>query len=590
MICRPDPRPWLAAAAALALGAPATAETARDLLTEARAALDRGDGIAAEVEARRALGEGADRDAVAAYLGEAELLQGDLRQARSWLGPRQFSADSRARGFHALGRLEAIDGNLDAAGQAYDAALKAGPETARLWVDIGRLRYLSGQHGLALGAADRAMALDSADPRALEFRGQLLRDAQGPVAAAAWFEAAVHKAPGDIGLLGEYAASLGEAGRHREMLAVARNMVERDPRHPRAYFLQAVLAARAGNDNLARRLLARTDGAYDAVPAGQLLSGVLELRTGNAALAVDRFDALVRREPDNTAASLLLGRALLANGEANEVVARFAAWADRGDASPYLLTLVGRALEQLGRRAEAAGYLDRAAGDLPQVVGILPGGQAVTGKAAAAVPVLRDLLAQGRIAEARARSNALRSSFPDSADVARVAGDVAFLTGDPASALAEYRRAGAVRRDLALTRRMAPTLRALGRDEQALRVTEDYIGRNPRDGAAAGLLGRIYAAREDWRRAAPLLAFAGRVGGGSGDPRLLAELAVAQALSGEQAAAAETARRAYALQRANGRVAGVLARIMRESGQSREADVLLAKARQRDTAPASPAR
>ncbi len=585
MICKPDTRAWLAAAAIILLSVPATADTVRDPLMEARAALDRGDGIAAEMAARRALDDGAGRDAVAAYLGEAELLQGDLAQARAWLGPRRFGSDGEARGFHALGRLEAIEGNFGAAAQAYDAALAAGPETARLWVDIGRLRYLSGQHRLALVAADRALALDSSDPRALEFSGQLLRDAQGPVAAAAWFERAVRHAPDDLGLLGEYAASLAEANRNREMLAVARRMVEIDPRHPRAYFLQAVLAARAGEDNLARRLLARTGGAYDDVPAGRLLSGALELRTGNAALAVDQFDALARREPDNAVASLLLGRALLANGEANEVAARFAARADRGDASPYLLTLVGRALEQLDRRAEAARYLDRAAGDLPQRVAALPEGGAVAdGGAAAAIPLLRGSLAQGRLGEARARSIALRSAFPDSADVARVAGDVAFLTSDPAAALAEYRRAAAVRPDLALVRRMAAVLQALGREEDAAALVTDYMGRHPRDGNAAALLGRLYAERGDWRLAAPLLAFAGRAGGGHDDPRLLADLAVAQLLSGERAGAAHTARRAYALQRANGRVTAALARIMREGGQAREADALLAKARQLDTA------
>jgi tetratricopeptide (TPR) repeat protein len=466
---------------------------------------------------------------VAAYLGEAELVQGDLVQARSWLGSGRFAAESRARGFHALARLEALDGDLDAAAQAYDAALAVGPETSGLWVDIGRLRYVSGQHRLALVAADRAMALDSADLRALEFRGQLLRDAQGPVAAAAWFERVVRQAPDDLGLLGEYAASLAEANRNREMLAVARRMVEIDPRHPCAYFLQAVLAARAGEDNLARRLLARTSGAYDDVPAGQLLSGVLELRTGNAALAVERFDALVRRQPDNTMASLLLGRALLANGEASEVVARFAARAGKGDASPYLLTLVGRAFEQLGRRAEAARYLDRAAGSLPQAVGILPSGD-VTDGAGASISLLRALLAQGRTDEVRARSDALRSAFPESADVARAVGDVALLTGDPATALVEYRRAAEVRSDLALVRRMVAALQALGREEDAVRLMADHLARNPRDRTAAIALGRAYAARRDWVQTAALLEFAAGTGGNRGDPRLLAELAEARRL------------------------------------------------------------
>jgi Flp pilus assembly protein TadD len=81
-----------------------------------------------------------------------------------------------------------------------------------------------------------------------------------------------------------------------------------------------------------------------------------------------------------------------------------------------------------------------------------------------------------------------------------------------------------------------------------------------------------------------LLAFASRVDGGSGDPRLLAELAAVQSLSGEQTKAIETAHRTYALQRTNGRAADVLARIMRKDGRPREADRLLVKMRQLDTA------
>jgi predicted Zn-dependent protease len=121
-------------------------------------------------------------------------------------------------------------------------------------------------------------------------------------------------------------------------------------------------------DDLARRLLARTGEVYDDVPAGRLLAGILELRTGNPVLAVDEFDALVRRQPDNAAAALLLGRALLASGDAREVVARLGPQAERSDATPYLLALVGRAYEHLGNRAAAARYLDRAAAARPALI------------------------------------------------------------------------------------------------------------------------------------------------------------------------------------------------------------------------------
>src|SRR6185503_19581388 len=77
MTCRADLRFSWTVGAALLLSAAASAVPAPSPLSEAVAALDRGDGIAAEVSARRALDAGAPLNEVSALLGEAELLQGD---------------------------------------------------------------------------------------------------------------------------------------------------------------------------------------------------------------------------------------------------------------------------------------------------------------------------------------------------------------------------------------------------------------------------------------------------------------------------------------------------------------------------------
>ena len=387
-------------------------------------------------------------------------------------------------GFHARGQRALAEGDLAAATRAFDGALQSGEVTAPLWVDIGRLRYRAGQHHLALDAAATALEVDPNDPRALEFKAQLTRDAVGVVAALPWFERAVGRAPDDLDLLGEYAATLGEAGRNRDMLRVARRMVELDARHPRAYFLQAVLAARAGLDDLARRLLSRTAGAYDDVPAGQLLAGVLELRAGNAALAIDRFEALVRSQPDNAGAALLLGRALLAHGEANEVVARFGPAASRPDASRYLLALVGRAHEQLGRRQQAARYLDRAAEERPSAIAVLP----AEARPGTEVAQLRLLLARKEHGEASALAAQLAERYPGSIDVEIATGDVALLTGNSAQALAAYSRAAEVRRDFALVERMVAAQRQLGQDEAARELLAGYLAQNPRSAGASAML------------------------------------------------------------------------------------------------------
>jgi cellulose synthase operon protein C len=516
MTCRPDLRFHLLACAALLLSAAAAAVPTTDALREAAVALERGDGIAAEVAARRALDEGVERHEVTALLGEAELLQGELGDARRWLAAGEFSGPTRERGFHALGRLEMAEGDLAAAAEAFDRALDGGRGSARLWADIGRLRYRAGQHDLALEAAAKAVAIDPSEPRALEFQAQLTRDSRGLVAALPWFERALGQAPDDIGLLGEYAATLGEAGRNKEMLRVARRMVELDPRHPRAYYLQAVLAARANHDDLARRLLARTNGAYDDIPAGELLAGILELRTGNAALAIDRFDALARRQPENAAAQQLLGRALLSHGEANEVVGRFRAAADRPGASPYLLALVGRAYEQMDERADAARYLDRAAHAGPSAIGVLPVAldqlDDLLG-AGSSVAQVRQLLAQGRNGEAVALAGQARERYQGSIDVEILAGDVALLSGDPASALASYRRAAIVRRDFGLVEKMVVAEQRLGREEAATALLSDYLAQNPCSAPASEMLGRMMARRGDDRRAGLLLAHARSIAG-----------------------------------------------------------------------------
>lgn len=588
MTCRPDRRLILFAAAVLALVAPLSAAPGRNPLAGAAAALDRGDGIAAEIAARRALDAGLTRERVAAFAGEAALLQGDFASARAWLGPARFARDSAQRGFHALAVLEMREGHPAAAARAFDLALAQGPAGARLWVDIGRFRYAIGQHDLAVVAADRALVIDPGNPRALEFRGQLERDASGVRRAIVWFERALVHAPDDLGLLGEYAATLGEAGENRAMLRVARRMVELDPHHPRAYFLQAVLAARARHDDLARRLLSRTADAYDEVPAALLLAGILELRTGSPALAAEQFAALARRQPDNARVQLLLGRALLAAGEAGEVVVRLGPAAARADASPYLLTLVGRAHEQLGRRVEAAPLLDRAAAVEPVAFGVLAAGTraARAEGAGAAVPRLRALLADRRMAAALALAAHLGAQHPGSADVARLRGDATLLAGDPDAALALYAAAAAIRRDRSLVERMAAAQRLLGRDAEALALVADHVARNPADAPALALLGRLHAARGDWPAAAKLLGRASSLGA-AGDPRLLADLAQAQLAAGAVGAARRSARAAYALQRANPQVAEVLRRTLQGApAHASKVEALQAKTRRMSASPA----
>lgn len=601
MICKANPRKSTAAFAALAalaagvgvlgaLGVPVAAQQGSSALDEAREAIMRGDGIAAEIAGKRAIDEGADRSAAAALIGEGELLQADFRDARKWLESGEFDDDNWTRGFHALARLEMAQGNFDAASLAFDKVLGREEGSAHLWVDIGRMRYSAGLHHSALDAALQAVSRDTDDVRALEFRAQLVRDSDGLAAALPWLEKALKQAPEDMGVLAEYAATLGDIGRNADMLVVARKMVQIDGRDPRAFYFQAVLAARAGKDDLARRLMWRTEGEFDDQPSGILLNGILELRAGNGALAVELFDKLTKIQPYNRSARLLLGRALLANGEGNELIARLSGLANRADASPYLLTLLGRAHEQMGRRDLAAPYLDRAS--LPVFEGLAPippkgnvraYSRSYSGAQASGDPVtiLRSLLAEGRMDEAQTQARQLSDQHQQSVDVQVLTGDVELLAGDTGAAFFSYQQAARIRRQWPLTQRMVMALRLMGRADQAEVVLVQYLKNNPSSAHAAAMLGTARARDGRDGDAAILLSAAANIGAYRRDPVHLARLADAQMRAGDLDQAESTIWRGFALQRNSGPVSATLARVIEAVGGDHaqaEHDVLLAKA------------
>lgn len=568
---RTRPGLWsVLAGSALALAVPGQAAPARDaaeLIARARGNLASGDGIAAEIHLRQALAKGAMREEVAAFMGEALLDQDEPEQARDWLGSGMFAPDTAAQGFRSLARLERLAGDLEAAGRAFDRAIALTPKDAAMWVEIGRLRYAGGEHALALEAADHALKLDPENIRALEFQGQIVRDQYGLVPALPWFEAALARAPDDIPVLGEYAATLGDLGRTREMLAVTRRMIAIDPHNARAFYLQAVLAARAGKTRLARSLLNRTGDKLKDLPGAMLLEGILEIRSGNYVLAGDALERLVRLQPDNAAAQVLLARTMFLAGDYRELTARFSELAQRPGASPYLLTVMGRAHEILGQRDLAAPLLDRAAFGHGTRLSAVPESSRIG-----------VLLAAGQFAEAEAAAEQMRAANPGSYDSQTQAGDVQLVMGRAEAALDRYRLAARIRMPENLMLRVTAAYVLSGQQAEAGRLVEEYLRNNPMNREAARLAARLAAETGDWKRARFLLENLKADGGGR-DAELLSELSLAQLRTGDAKAAAETGEQAYRLQRANPAAALAWGLSLATLGQNREtAAALLDKA------------
>ena len=528
------------------------------LRREAWAALAKGDGIAAEAALRKALAAGVSRELVAARMGEALIDQGDFVHAREWLGPGRFAAGEAAHGWRMLGRLEMAERNLAVSDAAFARARTLSPDDSRLWVDIARLRYAAGQELAAVDAASHAVQLDPANVRALELRGLLVRDQYGLAAALPWFEQGLHERPDDLALLGEYAATLGELGRAREMLVVTRQMIKQDPNDGRAWFLQATLAARAGDLPLARQMLNHAGPDALRIPAGLLLSGVLELEVGDTNLAVERLDLLARMQPHNAPARDLLARALTNTGNPALVIARFADEVASSAASPYLLTLVARAYEDSGRRDLAAPLLDRAARSQsgaaqviaePVALGVLALRYAdAPGDAGAAVPYVRKLLAEGNLAGGAAVAERIVANAPASSTAQALAADVRLLRGDLPGALDGYRRAAAVRLSDELMLRLVEVYVRAGDGAAARQVVSTALSATPRNRTALRLAAGFAAEDGNWAVAADTLLWLAANGHGR-DARLEADLAAASARTGRRELSGEAARTAFRLQR-----------------------------------------
>lgn len=529
-------------------------------IAQARVFLALFDAAGAEGELTRALELGADRVVIRAPMAEALLLQGRADAALTWLGEGPVPASDAGYAARTLGRAQLALGNMDGAKAAFDRALEFTPDDSLLWTDIARFRLAAGDQAGGTEAADHAVELDRTNVRALQLRGELTRSQTGLAAALPWFERALAADPNDVSVLGEYAATLGDMGRMRDMLKAARQIVALQPDNPRGYFLQAVLAARAGKFSLARNLIQKTGGALERVPAVMQVEGVVEFQLGNYRQAIDRFERLAAAQPHNRRAAELLARALYAEGEHEVLLARFRPMADRGGASAYLLTLVARSLEAIGEGGQAVDYLARAAepdtapllrideADEPWL--LAEAARESPRDARAVIPYVRMLVARGDFTLAAEFAQPLAVANPGVPDAQLLLGDVYFASGNAPAALPLYVRAAQIRLSEPVVRRLSLALRETGRGSEADALLQRFVALSPANTGGLRLLANAHIDQRNWPAAIDSLS-ALHVRLGNNQPLLLADLAMARMRSGDPAAAAHDARLAYRVQPAS---------------------------------------
>lgn len=556
-------------------------------LLQARALLAIDDGAGAQAELARARQLGAAPADLHHLVAHALLLQGDLEGAlrNADLAPPQhrvFADRIAARALLASGDAAAAQGRLARAQQA-------APRDSGVWTDLSRLHRSTGDMARAIEAADQAVALNGRDVEALTLRGELTRRQYGLAAALPWFHRALAIDPGNVPALLERAITYGDMGRMQAMLADTRTVLSLTGGHPVAYYLQAMLAARARDFELARGLYAKTNGAFDAQPAGMLLASAIDFETGNVEQAAARLARLVAMQPNNRTARRLLAAAYWRQDDAAGVVATLGPLAGRLDADSYSLSLMGRALSSLGDKAAAARYLSRAAQPGQNVAGapaevsegeFLTLQQAVGDGTADGVTQARyiaALIGRGLGDEALQRARRLQAENPGAPEAHMLVGDALGIQGDFRAAAEQYRRAANLAFTEPVAMRLIEALRRSGQREAADQVLALFVQQNPRNVPATVMYaGRAMEAAR-WDEAIRLYeGLRERIG--DRDATVLNNLAWAYSEAGDLEAAVPLARRAWALDPRNPATADTLGWLLFKSGQRAEGLALLERA------------
>ncbi len=556
-------------------------------IMQARVLLALDDGAGAEAEIARARQSGAPIERTHHLLAHARLLQGDpqgaLTEAEA-APPVHEAYAARIRG-QAYLRL----GDQANAAAAFERALALAPEDGGTWIEIGRFRRASGDIGGAIEAADRAVAASPQSVDALLLRAELTRGQYGLTAALPWFDRALEADPAHVGARLERAITYGDMGRMREMLADAREVHRLTGGHANAYYLQAMLAARARNFTLARSLYDRTRGAFDDMPAGMLLASAIDFETGNVERAAQRLETLVERQSGNRKARRLLAAARWRLGDAPGAMAALAPFVDLPDADSYSLSLMGQALARTGDAARASHYLARAANPAPAALTAIEriddGAFARLRDEANARPndgplqvrFVSALLARGLGEEALARAQRLQAASPGAPEAHMLVGDALGVRGDFAGAAEQYRRAANIAFSEGVALRLIEALQRSDQAEAAGQVLELFLRQNPRNIPALNIRANRAMLAEDW--AGAIRAYESlRTRLGDNDATVLNNLAWAYSETGAVDRAVPLARRAYALDRDNPVTADTLGWILFKAGRRAEGLVLLEQA------------
>jgi putative PEP-CTERM system TPR-repeat lipoprotein len=463
----------------------------------ARTYLDTGEALSAEKEARQALRDGYDREATLAVLGRSLVLQGEYKKVLAEVesvGPKARAIlPVRADALLALGQR-------DQARALFTALNTAEPRNTDALIGLGRIAYIEGDQGKAMGYAEQILAVDPNNTDALMFKADLLRASdKGPQALAVYDRVLALSPEHRTAHIEKAYLSVG-LGRFDDAQAELNEAAKVSPNSMLVVYTQALLAYSRNNPAAANESLQRVlRVAPDHMPT-VLLAGAVSLKLGAYFQAEQHFRHYLERNPDNLYARKMLAESLLGSGHPDAALAVLDAAIKEKGADAQLLALAGESnlrsqnFDAAVDLFEKATELDPASASMRTSLGLTKlakgdrqGAVAQLQKATeldknsvqAAIALVRTEQRLGHLDRAMAAVQGLEKAQPNNALVYELKGLVYVDMKDMAQARASFRRAVQVDPGyFAAAADLGQLDLQEGKPEQARKEFDDFLARN----------------------------------------------------------------------------------------------------------------
>ena len=467
----------------------------------ARVNLQLGDPVAAEKEANAARDRGYDKHKVVPVLAQAYMVQNKYQDLL-----RDFTVTNKdpaldAQILVARGYAQAALRDLAGAANSFAEAERLAPEALEPLAAQFRLAIAKGDLDVAQAKMERALSLQPKNQEALLEKAQLLHrkgDIKGALAAA---DELIGVAPGFPDGRLERATLLIASGQDDKAKADLAAVFAALPNNPRAVLLQALLESRRKDFKAADATLQKIASAMPSLPRGYFLQAFVKAQLGEWEQAEDAAQRYTARVPDDLAGLKLLAGIEMQRQRPDKVIETLAKPAAAGVADAATFDLLGRAYSASGHQEDAMRAFEKAAAlapDDPQMRGRLAATRLAMGDPNAAVGDLEKALeiapkqqsigaalffaemATGDLNRAAAAITKIRQVQGDTPVVQNLEGLLKLAQLDVDGAQAQFKKITESAPDFTPAKVSLARIAAMqGRPDDALKILNEILAKNP---------------------------------------------------------------------------------------------------------------